>query len=197
MKHFKTITLLVAILTLSSFKAGERVLFIGDSLTCYKGGWQDQVCAARGYEKLNLSRGGKRTAWMLETLKYQLESNSNYDKVYIYGGCNDAYSHVKLTEAVGNIQQMVYACLYYRIEPVVVIGYDPSRVMTKTTYPDSVTRFHRDRYVKLQKMMAEQLEDCKIVPMDTTVTKADAHDGIHLGARGQKKFADWVLTHTK
>lgn len=196
MKYSKFFTLLLLTILLTSFKAGERVLFIGDSLTCYAGGWQDQVSAARGYQRVNISKGGKRTAWMLSTLDSHLMKDHNYDKVFIYGGCNDAFSYVNLTQAVGNIQQMVFMCKFYGIEPYVIVGYDPERVMTKTVYADSVTKFHRSRYDTLQKLMLG-LEDCTIVPMDTTVNHSDSGDGIHLGARGHKKFSSWVLSHVK
>lgn len=196
MKYLKIFTLIILTLTSTAFKAGERVLFIGDSLTCYANGWQDQVCSAKGYSRVNISKGGKRTGWMLSTLVSHLEKDHNYDKVFIYGGCNDAFSYVDLDGAVDNLQQMVLACRFYGIDPYVIVGYNPEKVMIKTPYPEKVTKFHRDRYVLLQKKMLS-LTDCTIIPMDTTVTSLESGDGIHLGAKGHRKFSSWVLLHLK
>ena len=188
----KSLLILLSIVLLSS-TTPKKVLYIGDSLTCYKGGWQDQVSKDLNYVGTNISKGGKRTSWMLETLTQHLNSNHNYDKVFIYGGCNDAYSYVKLTSAVNNIQEMIDLCIKYKIEPIVVIGYDPNLVQTKTPYDAKTTKFHRDRYVELQKLMTQHLVNCKIVKMDTTVTRKDSDDGLHLKASGHKKFSNWVI----
>lgn len=193
----KKILIILLSLLLFSYTNPKKVLYIGDSLTCYKGGWQDQVSKEFGYSGTNISKGGKRTSWMLTTLKEHLKNNSNYDKVFIYGGCNDAYSHVTLTSAVANTQEMVDLCLKYKIEPIVIIGYDPNLVQTKTPYDAKTTKFHRDRYVDLQKLMVKHLVNCKIIKMDTTVTRKDSDDGLHLKASGHKKFSNWVVEQLK
>ena len=193
----KKLFLILISFLLLSHTTPKKVLYIGDSLTCYKGGWQDQVSKEFGYSSSNISKGGKRTSWMLTTLKEHLKTNNNYDKVFIYGGCNDAYSHVTLTSAVTNIQEMVDLCIKYKIEPIVVVGYDPNLVQTKTSYDAKTTKFHRDRYVELQELMVKHLVNCKIVKMDTTVTRKDSDDGIHLKASGHKKFSNWVINQLK
>jgi len=81
----------------------------------------------------------------------------------------------------------------YEMEVIVIVGYDPNRVIKKTVYNDSVTKVCRNRYVKLQKKMQERLIGCKIIPMDTTVNYSDSGDGIHLKSSGHKKFSNWVL----
>ena len=171
----------------------EKVLFIGDSLTCYKGGWQAQVCNEFGWKFDNISVGGKRTSWMLTTLTEYLRANHNFKKVFIYGGCNDAYSHVKLTSAINNIQDMVDLCWKYNIEPIVIVGYDPNLVQQRTPYDEKTTKFHRDRYIELQNMMVKHLTNCKIITKDTTVTRKDSDDGLHLKASGHRKFSNWVI----
>lgn len=185
------ITLLSFLITTTG--SGQKFLFIGDSLTCYKGGWQDQVSKTFKAESTNISKGGKRTSWMLPTLVTQLGQNKNYTKVFIYGGCNDAYSFVPLDMTVKNIQSMVDLCNLNKIEPVVILGYDPKLVMKKTPYSESVTNFHRGRYITLQKMLKEQLTNCTIVDVCPTVDYSDTGDGIHLKGLGHKKFSDWVL----
>jgi len=195
----KKLFLLLSVFLICSFTPTQKdkVLFIGDSLTCYTGGWQAQVCKEMGWKFDNISVGGKRTSWMLSTLTEYLRVNHNFDKVFIYGGCNDAYSHVKLTSAVSNVQEMVDLCRTYKIEPVVIIGYDPNLVQQRTPYDEKTTKFHRDRYVELQKLMSQHLTNCQIVIKDTTVTRKDSDDGLHLKATGHKKFAKWVVEHLK
>jgi hypothetical protein len=58
----KIVLLLLSVVLLTSFSTPPlRVLFIGDSLTCYTGGWQDMVAKKFGYQSLNKSSGGKTT----------------------------------------------------------------------------------------------------------------------------------------
>lgn len=174
-----------------------RVLFIGDSLTCYSGGWQHQVATNNGCQYTNLSVGGKRLEWMKFTLDNHLKKDNSYSHVFIYGGCNDAFSYVDLKKSVIWTQSMVDSCNKMGIIPVVILGYDPVKVTIKTIYDDDTTKRSRERYIELQKMMMNDLKNCKIIPVDTTVTYKDASDGIHLLASGHKKFSNWVITHLK
>jgi lysophospholipase L1-like esterase len=175
-----------------------RVLFIGDSLTCYTGGWQDQVCNHFGYQSVNKSVGGKRTEWMRVTLNDYLKKDSTFTYCFIYGGCNDAYSYVNLQGAVNNIQMMVDSCNRMGIKPIIIVGYDPAKVSIKTIYDVETTKRCRNRYIEFQKLMINSetgLKNCKIIPKDTTINYSDSGDGIHLGSNGQKKFAKWVINH--
>lgn len=192
----------ISIILFSSFfpRTPQRVLFVGDSLTCYSNGWQDNVCKTFSYQSTNLSVGGKRTLWMYETLSNHLKKDSKYNQVFIYGGCNDAFSYVDLKESIKNIQSMIDLCNKKDIIPIVIVGYDPNRVMTKTIYDEKTTAFHRARYVELQKMMVDTktgLKDCIIIPKDTTLTNFDTSDGIHLNSSGHRKFTNWVIQQLK
>lgn len=187
---------LIVLISLISFKTPPlRVLFVGDSLTCYSSGWQHQVSKSLGNTYTNLSVGGKRLEWMKFTLDNHLKRDSMYSSVYIYGGCNDAFSYVDLRKSLKYTQDMVDTCNSRGIRPIVVLGWDPKRVMKKTVYGETVTIRARTRYVELQKIMLAELKNCKIIPVDTTVTFGDAGDGVHLGATGHRKFAQWVLNH--
>lgn len=195
----KKLFLLLSLILFGFTQSPEKtkVLFIGDSLTCYAGGWQDQVCKNFDWSRDNISKGGKRTDWMLSTLKGHLKSNSGYKKCFIYGGCNDAYSYVKLDSAVSNVQKMINLCIKYEIEPIVIIGYDPEKVQIRTPYDEKTTKFHRDRYVDLQSRMSKNLKACKIIIKDITVTRADSDDGLHLKASGHRKFANHIIQSLK
>lgn len=173
---------------------GLKALVIGDSLSTYKNGWQDVVCSKNSYTLTNISRGGKRTTWMLTELKAKLDTSS-YDKVYIYGGINDMFSSVKTETAVNNIQEMVNVCLQHNTKPVVIIGYDPSKVCYQTGYKLDIEKKCRDRYIEFQKQLALSIKGAKIIPMDTTVTRKDSNDGIHLNSTGHRKFTKWIIEH--
>lgn len=175
----------------------ERFLYVGDSLTCYKGGWQDQVTNEFKASSTNLSVGGKRTSWMLSVLSQHLQQNKNYTRVFIYGGANDAYSYVSLDGAVKNVQDMVNLCSKNNMIPYVILGYDPESVMSKTIYPEKINSFHRSRYVKLQNMLQTRLTNCRIISICHTVKNSDTGDGIHLKASGHKKFSSFVINEIK
>lgn len=188
-------TLLISIFLLYPIftQKDVKILYIGDSLTCYANGWQHTVAKGMGMGYVNISKGGKRTDWMLKTLQNYLENGPHHNTLVIYGGINDSFASTKESTTINNIQSMVNLGNLYEMEVIVIVGYDPNRVIKKTVYSDATTKVCRERYVKLQKRMQERLLGCKIIPMDTTVTYQDSGDGIHLKSSGHKKFANWVL----
>ena len=96
----------------------KKILFIGDSHTSIKTKDGKAVTYTfpnilkkelepEGYTIDVLALGGMTTQWMLDNLPKQL-SGKKYDRVYIYGGANDAMnSSIKLEKALENIQKMV------------------------------------------------------------------------------------------
>ncbi len=182
-------------LTIFSFKpeTGRRILYVGDSLTCYAGGWQSTVAKGLDMKFHNLSQGGKRTKWMLSTLETYLKKNEFHSTLIIYGGINDSFAMTSETETLNNIQSMVDLGNLYEMEVIVIVGYNPEKVNVRTTYDDATTTRCRNRYIKLQKKIQERITGCRIVPMDNTVDRSDSDDGIHLKASGHKKFAKHVL----
>ncbi len=187
------ITFLFTILSGFTILPDYKILFVGDSLTAYSNGWQHKYSKGRGADYENISKGGKRTKWMLEQMKkYPLDSYK-YNEVVIYGGINDSFSYVSEDETINNIQQMVYIAKRMGAVPIVIIGYDPNKVIQNTMYSNEVETRCRNRYIKLQKRMATDLKWCVIVPMDTTITRMDSDDGIHLKSSGHRKFGKWVF----
>lgn len=199
MKKFFLFLLAIVLLTSLTYKTPpRRVLYIGDSLTCAAGGWQDQVSKHFGYQSLNLSKGGVRTDYMRSTLNTCFKTDSAFTRVFIYGGCNDAFSMVDLQGAVNNIQAMVDSCNRRGIEPIVIVGFNPAQVTTKTVYDAATTKRCVGRYIEFQKLMVKEktgLKNCKIIPMDTTMFYSDTGDGIHFAASGHRKFSKWVIEH--
>jgi len=193
------ITILMIILLLNGKKIydNNKVLFVGDSLTSYDGGWHIRVSKELHSEFDNISRVGKRLNWMYAELKCQLSANSNYSRVFIYGGCNDAYHDMSLDISYNYVQKMVSLCNQYKIEPVVILGYDPEKVMIATAFSAEITERMRNRYTDLQNKMKNGLSDCVVIPVNTTITIKDSFDGVHLNSEGNKKLAEWVLSRIK
>ena len=189
----KNIILVFLLTLMSSVPKWNRLLFVGDSLTCYSGGWQHVVSKQLGLEYDNISKGGKRTDWMEKKLREHLSNNSDYGTVVIYGGINDSFAYSQPNLTIRNIQRMVDLCNEKKIKPVVIVGYDPSKVIFKTVYSDKVTEFHRKRYINLQNRIQNEIKNCKIIPIETTIDRTDSGDGIHLKSSGHKKFYKWVL----
>ena len=188
----KVLIVLLCLMTVSFKPADERILFIGDSLTAYKGGWQHQLAKMRFEEYDNISKGGKRTKWMLDQLKkYPLNAN-RYNEVIIYGGINDSFSFVDEDVTVRNIQEMVYIAKKMGAHPIVIIGYNPEKVVKNTIYSKEVEARCRDRYISLQRRLQTELKWCTIVPMENQINRSDSDDGIHLKASGHSKFSKWV-----
>lgn len=190
------ITIFILFFYISSFKTPpQRILFVGDSLTCYTSGWQHQVATYKGNQYINLASGGKRLDWMKYTLDNYLKKDSIFSTVIIYGGCNDAFSQVDLKKSLKFTQDMIDSCNRRRIKPVVIIGFDASKVIKKTVYSDDITTKSRNRYAQLQKLMQDSLKNCLIIPICPDFTYEDTADGIHFKASGHRKIANWVLKH--
>jgi lysophospholipase L1-like esterase len=175
-----------------SFLPDYKILFVGDSLTAYKGGWQHQYSKMRGADYDNISKGGKRTKWMLEEMKKYPLDRYQYNEVVIYGGINDSFSYVSEDETIHNIQQMVYIAKKMGAVPIVIVGYNPKSVIQNTGYSHEVETRCRSRYIKLQQRMVRELKWCVVIPMDTTIGRKDSDDGIHLKGSGHRKFSKWV-----
>jgi len=185
---------LILCLTLSAFKGeDDKILFVGDSLTAYRGGWQHQVARMLHSKYDNISKGGKRTKWMVKELNKLSDNSNGYTKVIIYGGINDSFSSVKEDETIENIQDMVYTAKEMGAEPIVIVGYNADKVNRNTGYSNEVETKCRNRYIKLQKRIQRDIRGCNVIPMDNTIDRSDSDDGVHLKASGHRKFSSWVL----
>jgi lysophospholipase L1-like esterase len=179
---------------LSAFKKeDDKILFVGDSLTAYRGGWQHQVARMLHAKYDNISKGGKRTKWMVNELNKLSDNSRGYTKVIIYGGINDSFSSVKETETIENIQDMVYTAKEMGAEPIVIVGYNADKLNRNTGYSNEVETKCRNRYIKLQKRIQRDIRGCNVISMDNTIDRSDSDDGVHLKASGHRKFANWVL----
>lgn len=189
------IVIVLFLLLTSSIDTPTKVLFIGDSITAYRGGWQDEYCQATNKSCTNLAKNGMRTKWMLNTLKDHLKDNSDYNVIIIYGGINDIFTHIKVDSAIRNVQRMVDLANEYNIKPVVIIGYNSNNLMQNTWIKDKVVEEQiRQRYVSYQNRLGKEITGAQIIPIVPTI-KSDGIDGIHLSSAGHKKFKDWIISH--
>ena len=173
----------------------ERILFVGDSLTAYNGGWQHQLGRMLQIKYDNISKGGKRTKWMLSQLKQYSHKTDRYTKVIIYGGINDSFSSVREDDTIENIQKMVDIVWTMGAEPIVIVGYNPTMVISETSYPNDVETKCRNRYISLQKRIVTDITGARIVPMTDKINRTDSGDGIHLLDTGHRKFMNWILAN--
>ena len=189
------VIILLCVLLMGFMQREERILFVGDSLTSYNGGWQHQLGRMLQIKYDNISKGGKRTKWMLSQLKQYSHKTDRYTKVIIYGGINDSFSSVREDDTIENIQTMVDIAKGMGAEPIVVVGYNPTMVISGTTYPNDIETKCRNRYISLQKRIVTDIKGATIVPMTDTINRTDSGDGIHLWGQGHRKFMHWVLAH--
>ena len=79
--------------------------------------------------------------------------------------------------------------------PIVIVGYNPRKVITNTMYSNEIETRCRNRYISLQKRLQTELKQCVIIPMEDNISRVNSDDGIHLKASGHKKFAQWVFAN--
>ena len=189
------VIILLCVLLMGFVQREERILFVGDSLTAYSGGWQHQLGRMLHTKYDNISKGGKRTKWMLSQLKQYSHKKDRYTKVIIYGGINDSFSSVREDDTIENIQTMVDIAKEMGAQPIVVVGYNPTMVISGTTYPNDIETKCRNRYISLQKRIVTDIKGATIVPMTDTINRTDSGDGIQLWGQGHRKFMHWVLAN--
>ena len=88
----------------------KKILILGDSFTSdVKGAYSRMVKDAltpKGIETDIVFKSGAETSWMVNALKNQLQSNK-YDRIYFYGGINDAFALREVDDILGRVQTIV------------------------------------------------------------------------------------------
>lgn len=179
-----------------------NVMFVGDSLSAGPGvTWNYQLAKEHPeWDVTHITKGGMRTSWMLQNMLSAL-SKKKYDKVFIYGGTNDAFwVSTNLSEAVSNIQKMVDATNEQGGQAYVFLGYDAASVMvdgalkpTKYCNPECMGK-GRNRFIDLQKSLSSEIKNAIIIP---TIQGSGnwAGDGIHIGPSQHKILKDHVAKY--
>lgn len=176
-----------------------NVMFVGDSLSAGPG-YTWNYLLDKDHPDWNVThvvKGGMKTDWMLKSMLPKLKEKK-YNKVFIYGGTNDAFwINTSLSTAVSNIQKMVDAVKNQGGTPYVFLGYDAKSVMTDkvlkpTKYCDkSCMKKCRDRMAQLQDDLESQITGAVIIPTIEGDEKWTS-DGIHPGSAQHQSMKSHV-----
>ena len=180
----------------------NNILFIGDSLTDidFKGQPTGTYPLKIRKDRPDLivdvhAEVGKTTGWMLSNLPLYL--NKPYNKVFIYGGVNDAFSTVKLETAVANVQKMVDLAVANGAKAYVITGYEPNgfmdyRKMPTTRYVTSKQAYIPliERYKQFQSLIQSRIKNATIIPKFDLAGMTN--DGTHPTGTGQKQIAETI-----
>lgn len=185
-------------------KNPKKLLFIGDSLTDidYNGKptytYPMKIQQKRPDLQVDvLAKGGERTKWMLDNLPNQLKGKK-YDRVYIFGGLNDAYSQVTVDTAIRNNQSMVDLINQAGADAFIILGYNIDGIQTldrikPTRYVTTVEAFIPliAKYKEFQKRLPNEIKNANFVPIinvDGMTT-----DGTHITGKAHDIFADKII----
>ena len=192
------------ILELISEGDGEKlnVMFVGDSHSAGPG-WTWNYLIAKDHPEWNVThvtKGGKRTDWMLQNLKTNL-SKKKYDLVFIYGGANDVMSPIPISTPIKNIQSMVDLVNSQGGKAVVLTGFDsestfnPNKIKP-TIYCDRKCMIgFKPKRIKYQSELASSITGAKVIPK--LVGDIDwSNDGVHMGSSKHKLMRDHIYSNT-
>lgn len=185
----------------------KKILFVGDSITAIKDANGNSITSTYpNYVKKDLApnnisvdvlaKGGQPTSWMINNLPTMLQNK--YDRVYIYGGVNDAWnSSIKPNVPLENIQKMVDLINQSGADAFVITGYEPYGFMDYTKMP--VTRYQKDKtdniplikeYADFQVAIPKTIKNATILPKFNLGNRTG--DGIHPNAEGQRMIAEII-----
>lgn len=191
------------ILELISEEENEKlnVMFVGDSHSAGPG-WTWNYLIAKDHPEWNvthITKGGKRTDWMLQNLKSKLKEKK-YDLVFIYGGANDVMSPLPISTPIKNIQSMVDLVNNQGGKAVVLTGFDsestfnPNKI-TPTKYCDRQCMIgFKPKRVKYQTELASTISGAKIIPKLVGDINWSS-DGVHMGSSKHKLMKDHIYTN--
>lgn len=185
-------------------KPPKKILFVGDSITAttWKGKptntYPTLIQKARPDLQIDvIAIGGKTTKWMLDTLPSKL--NNKYDRIYVYGGANDAFSeYVKLDTAVSNMQKMIDLINQSGAEAWVVIGIEPRGYSDWRKMPINQYMKRKEDYIPLVERYVQLqdkyrgLKNANFVPK-FQISGSMTSDGQHPSGSGQQIIANDIM----
>jgi lysophospholipase L1-like esterase len=149
----------------------ESLLFVGDSVTA--GSISYPLVIKPEFPNLNidvLAKGGMVTKWMLDNLPNQLSSRT-YNRVYIYGGINDAFNDsISIKTSINNVQKMVDLITAAGAKAIIIIGYNMDtstdyRKIPTTRYVSDVTKYIPmiEKYKKYQSQLLSDIKNAEFI----------------------------------
>jgi lysophospholipase L1-like esterase len=175
----------------------ESLLFVGDSVTA--GSISYPLVIKPEFPNLNidvLAKGGMVTKWMLDNLPNQL-SLRKYDRVYIYGGINDAFNDsISIKTSISNMQKMVDLVKATGAKAIIIIGYNMDtstdyRKIPTTKYVSDVTKYIPmiEKYKKYQASLLSDIKDAEFVGKFEI---GPLSDGLHPSKSQHKTIANII-----
>jgi lysophospholipase L1-like esterase len=147
--------------------------------------------------------GGKTSAWMLSALKKRFQSGTNWDRVILYGGGNDASNMwIPLDTTISNFQKMIDISNSHGCEVWINLGWKiegkfmdinilpvgrPANLLTKRT--DWIPYIEKRK--TLQSKFKSDLTGCQFIEPYDLMSKTS--DGIHPTEAGHKLVCDFIL----
>ena len=178
-----------------------NVMFVGDSHSAGEG-WTWNYLIAKDHPEWDVTqvtKGGKRTDWMLQNLQTKL-SEKKYDLVFIYGGANDVMSPQPISTPIGNIQKMVDLVNGQGGKAIVLTGFDSETIfnpekVTPTKYCDRECMIgFKPKRIKYQADLASGITGAIIIPKLVGDLNWSS-DGIHVGSAQHKLMKDHVYSN--
>lgn len=185
--------------TFIKFKNPKKILFVGDSISTGETTYPAKIKKERTDLDIDIiAKGGKTTDWMLDMLKEQL-NQKKYDRVYIYGGINDAFNNKSPESIYKNLQEMVdlvdkqggYTFILKGYLPndeyLAVQNMKPTRyVTTKEAYIPLI-----NNYITFQENVGKKVKNAHFIErLDLGNTTSD---GTHPNGTGQNLIKEAVL----
>jgi len=165
----------------------SKVLFIGDSHTAFKYGWQYRLAKKTGMSQTNISVSGKTTAWMLSRARSAVKPD--YDFCFIYGGANDAYNGISPAKIVANLTKMIEICEKNGVIPILVLGFDPETCVTNSR---AIATGYPKRYKEAQRLMKNM--GVSYVEFSSVSLKECADGFCHMTTAGHEKASEDVIS---
>lgn len=189
-------------------KNPKKILFVGDSITAIADKYGNSIgstypnyvkkaLADKGISVDVLALGGQPTSWMLNNLPSKL--TNKYDRVYIYGGVNDAWnSSIKVNVPFENIQKMVDLINESGADAFVIVGYEPKGFMDYKKMPVTIYQKSKEdniplieEYISFQNQLPTKISNANFISKINLGDKTG--DGIHPNVEGQKIIAQNIL----
>jgi lysophospholipase L1-like esterase len=178
-----------------------NVMFVGDSHSAGEG-WTWNYLIDKDHPEWDVTqvtKGGKRTDWMLQNLQTKL-NEKKYDLVFIYGGANDVMSPQPISTPIGNIQKMVDLVNGQGGKAIVLTGFDSETIfnpekVTPTKYCDRECMIgFKPKRIKYQADLANGITGAIIIPKLVGDLNWSS-DGIHVGSAQHKLMKDHVYSN--
>lgn len=175
----------------------KKILFLGDSITVDFHSYANNIRKKFTDKDITIKASvGKKTSWMLESLKDLLKNNS-YDRIYVYGGINDIFSGVSGNEALSNIQQIVDLGTEKGADVFVIEGVNPEGFMDINKMSLNQYVSNKEEYLPKIEKYGQFQDSLKAIKKARLIKKFDlgnrTDDGIHPNPQGQQIITNEVL----